>query len=141
VKSSVRETISKVLMSMMLLCAFNATVAITPAYSASSLDDRYKEITDTNTKTQEMVRTNAKTTQGSVVGWLPLLLTLAGIIYGGVTKYKEAKQQGNGYMGVLGTAILYGFIGAVVGFALVYIIGLLTGGGGEALDKQREYWK
>jgi hypothetical protein len=135
-----RDTISKVLMTMMLLCAFNATIAVTPAYSASSLDDRYKEITDANTKTQEMVQTNAKTTHGSVVGWLPILLALAGVVYGAISKYKEAKQQGNGYMGVLGSAILYGFAGAIVGFALVYIIGLLTGGGGEALDAQRKYW-
>lgn len=104
------------------------------------LSTKFDQLTTTVTQGASAVQTAGKTGLNAFFGWAPLMCGLIGFCATGFVKYKEAKQNNEPPLSVLGWMVGIGFIGAMVGFIIVFGIGLLTCGGSEALNRSTEYW-
>jgi hypothetical protein len=116
-------------------------LAVDAVFGATGANSKFGEVVTLNQEALGAVQTTAKTWLDALCGWLPLIMFFIGSIGTMALKYREAMQSQKGVAMVIFWGVVGAIGGTIVGFMLVYIVGLLTCGGSEALSKSTTYWQ
>lgn len=126
--------------SNVLLIGATVMVLAGEAFGASGISDKLNEVVNVNKDVLDVAQKTSVSWLDVILAWIPLVAFIVGGVGMGVYKYDELKQERKGLWLALVWALGGAIAGVVIGYALVYLIGLPTKGGAEALDGVTRYW-